>query len=331
LKRRTKQTIISLVAFMLLLPIMGANSNKTEAAYSDNYNKLYYDLSRLVYSAEYLSTYDIEQELNNLHGKDKFEVISAVDVSNYPYHPMSTSATTGEWLRLDTTGFKAMAVVAKDSRKLWIAFSGTDVGWNLNPTISDAVTAKETLTSNAPGQNYQAQLFTNYIYEAFDYKNFNWYFTGHSLGGWLASKTYLDIRAANWLIDTKTKYKFGGGIGKTPISGVYTFNPLPIHKNQISTTQWNANKNGYYNSDVKNLYIDNEWLNGVYDMNTNELDYIGIQGKITNEDVLSHRYLNYTSKGASIDLVDYFRQALTAQKDIIYAHKLSRIKPYVGY
>ncbi|MFD2680639.1 lipase family protein [Bacillus seohaeanensis] len=311
---------------------MVVRPTESKAGYSDNYNRLYYDLSRLVYSADYIdSYYSIKTKLNNLHGANKYKVISAVDVNDDYYHPMSTSSSTGDLLRLDSTGFKAMAVVAEGSKKLFIAFSGTDTYWDFIPDLYDANAARVTLSSKAPGQNYQAQLFTNYIYEAFPrYQDYKWYFTGHSLGGWLATKTYLDIRSANWLIPNESTFEYGGPINKS-ISGVYTFNPLPIHKNQIPSIQWNANKRGVYNSDVKNLYINNEWLNGVYDMNTDVMDYIGTQGSITNEHVLHHSYLDYRSKGAYIDIVDYARQALTAQKEILYTHSLSRIKPYVGY
>lgn len=321
-------TLVLIVSSVIVSP--GA----ANAGYADNYNRLYYDLSRLVYSAEY-SSYTrktIQDDLNSKHGAGKFKVISAVDVNADVYHPMSASSSTGEWLRLDGTGFKAMAVVAEGSNKLFIAFSGTDKSWNFIPDLNDANTARETLSSNAPGQNYQAQLFTNYIYEAFPaYRSYQWYFTGHSLGGWLATKTYLDIRSANWLLPDKSKFKYGGGIKKSSISGVYTFNPLPMGKSQISSTQWNANKNGLYDTDVKNLYLNNEWLNGVYDMNTDKMDYIGFQGSINSENILHYSRLDYLSKGPTLDLVDYARQALTAQKDILNAHGLSRLSPYVSY
>ncbi|MGE8080987.1 hypothetical protein [Peribacillus loiseleuriae] len=325
MKKLRRAPILLVLSFVLFVASLATHPSAAKAGYADNYNKLYYDLSSLVYQVNKLSNADIQNEINSAHGANKFKVISAVDVESNPYHPM------GSPQRLDNTGFKAMAVVAEGSSKLFIAFAGTDLGLFVTPTLNDANTARETLTSNAPGQNYQAQLFTNYIYEAYPaYRGYKWYFTGHSLGGWLATKTYLDIRSANWLIPDKSKFTYGGGIKKSKIDGVYTFNPLPTSNKQISTTQWNANKNGVYDTEVKNLYIDNEWLNGVYDMNTDQLDYIGVQGSV-NEYVLSYKYLNYMSKGPTWDVVDYLRQAATAQKDILFAHRLSRLAPYVNY
>jgi hypothetical protein len=50
------------------------NPLTSKAAYSDNYNRLYYDLSRLAYQASSGPT-GIKNTLDSLHGKDKFKVL----------------------------------------------------------------------------------------------------------------------------------------------------------------------------------------------------------------------------------------------------------------
>lgn len=327
-----RKNSIYLLSLMLLFTIVFVKPSKIEAGFADNYNSLYYDLSRLVYQANdtTASKQSIQDAINATHGKGKFKVIEAVNVNKYAYHQMSQVGTgygtSTSRHALDQTGFKAMAVVAEGSGKLFIAFSGTNSG-----SVTDVNTARATLSVKEPGQAYQAQLFANFIYEKYsNYRGYKWYLTGHSLGGWLATNLYLDIRSATWLIPTDYKFKYGGPVGKKTISGVYTFNPLPMGKNQIPDVQWKANKDGLYNIDVKNLYINNEWLNGVYDMNTSQMDYIGTKGSINNENILHYSRLNYTPKGPLLDLAGYHLQAMTAQKDINAAHSLSRLGKYVG-
>ncbi|MFF2175513.1 hypothetical protein ACFVT8_03465 [Lysinibacillus sp. NPDC058147] len=169
----------------------------------------------------------------------------------------------------------------------------------------------------------------NYIYSNYPtYSGYQWYFTGHSLGGYLAAKTYLDIRSANWL--TSTPWKYGGAVNKKTISGVYTFNPLPIPKNQISSTQWNANINKVYDSEIKNLYIENEWLNGVYDMHSDKMAYFGFKGAVPSS-IPTYKTINYTPKGSiSGDLAGYYAYSLTHKKAVTDNHGISALAPYVS-
>lgn len=331
--KRHRSFILSMVAIILVASSLVYSPSKAEAGYDDNYSRLYYDLARLVYDAKDTDTSQdaIEDELNALHANyKKYKVIESVDINHNSYHEMAaSSASPNIYYKLDKTGFKAMAVVAEGSHKIWIAFSGTD-----NMSTADYNTARVTMSSKNPGQAYHAQLFTNFIYEKYpEYQGFDYYFTGHSLGGWVSTKLYLDIRAANWLIPDKSSFLYGGPVKKSIISGVYTFNPLPMHKNQMQTIQWDKNKNeGIYNKYVKNLYHNNEWLNGIYDMNKDVLNYIGFKGSITSRNyshysnVTDYNGFNYISSGVPYDLSDYYFWAKSYERQIVDGHSLKELK-----
>ncbi|MEB2280091.1 lipase family protein [Lysinibacillus xylanilyticus] len=276
--------------------IFGASlavNSEAEAGYADNYNRLYYDLSAQVYDVGDLTDQQIQHNINVLHGANKFQVIDAIDVQAEYNHPMKSPKS-----RLDNTGFKAMAVVAEGSQKLFIAFAGSQ-------TSEDYWTAKNILENDKPGQLIQAHLYLNYIYTKFPkYQNYKWYLTGHSLGGWLSAKTYLDNRAARTAIDTSMTY--GGPIRKATISGVYTFNALPLIRTQMGETQWNANKNGTYSTDVKNLFFNNEWLNAFADMYPQQVDYIGVEGSIDDLKLPTYSSLGYTPTGITSAVGTYW-------------------------
>lgn len=296
--------------------ILGASlalNSKAEAGYADNYNSLYYDLSAQVYKVGTLTDAAIQHNINLEHGANKFKVIDAIDVKSEPTHAMKSPKSS-----LDNTGFKAMAVVAEGSKKLFIAFAGSE-------TAMDYLTAKNILENDKPGQLIQAHLYLNYIYTKFpEYQNYKWYLTGHSLGGWLAAKTYIDNRADRLAVDTSMTY--GGQIRKATIDGVYTFNALPLIRTQMGETQWNANKNGTYSTDVKNLFINNEWLNAFADMYPQQADYIGFEGSI-DKGLPTYASLGYTPTGITTSVGTYYLYG--ASTDVKNAHSLSNLKPYV--
>ncbi|MFD0829620.1 hypothetical protein ACT8ZR_29030 [Neobacillus sp. M.A.Huq-85] len=303
------------LAVLIFTVLSNAFVPRTYAAYSDNPNVVYYDLSRLVYKGS--------TEMNNKLSS-KFKVIDFVDVNQNQYHPMGT-LINGKLSELKKTGFKAAAVVIEESKKLFIVFAGSS-------DIYDWNTAGKTVTEKTPGQEYQAQLYTNYIYKKFPkYQGYNWYFTGHSLGGWLAVKDYLDIRSANWVNDA-SKFKYGGAIGKSAISGVYTFNPLPISYDNVNLSQWNANQSGTYNSYIKNLYIENEWLNGVADMYPSKMAYFGTKGSI-NTGIQHYSYFYIPLGNIQADLASYYVQNSKSKnrdyKAVTDGHSISNFSNYV--
>lgn len=297
-----KFSFIAIFSVILLVVSSVIDTDTASAGYADNYSRLYYDLADQVYNVGKVSNATLTERINAKHGEGKFKVISSVDVDNNPNHPMGQP-----FGGLDKSGFKAMAVVAVNSGKVFISFAGSQ-------DTSDYKTALVTLEETKPGQAWHAHLYLNYIYSMFEnYRNFDWYLTGHSLGGWVAAKTFLDVRSARVIVPSGSGYTYGGPIKKATISGVYTFNALPVAEYQMDSTQWNANKNRTYHSYVKNLYVENEWLNSVYDMHTDELAYIGTTGgvnAVVNGAEIKLPY--YTSKmyhpgTPSFDLVDYYR------------------------
>ncbi|MGA4722124.1 hypothetical protein [Fictibacillus nanhaiensis] len=315
-----KTVVTTLVLSIFSLFTLGTSS-PAYAGYIDNPSGVYYDLSKHVYKVtgdRNFDEYNIESLIDVTQPDNKFQVIDSISVNSGYSHPASKDNNSSTLHVLDRTGFKAMAVVIPASKKLFIVFSGSQ-------DITDYNTARNIIQADTPGQLYQAQLYVNYIYKNFEeYGHYNWYFTGHSLGGWLAQKVYLDIRAANW-VNTSGKYEYGGAIGKGNISGVYTFNALPLLKDShVNPTQWNANKNGTYNNDVKNLYIENEWLNSIYDMYSYKLDYIGLQGGV---DTSIPRYdeYNYDPSSLSYDIGGYALKSVPSA-----AHKLASLKNYVA-
>ncbi|MEW4239767.1 hypothetical protein Q0N51_12395 [Priestia megaterium] len=317
-----KVSLISMAIIMFTLSYLPS----AQASYTENPNGVYYELSRLVYKVKGDGSYSsIESALNSKLGKGKFKVIDTIDVDKERNHKAGTSASTGKPISLDKTGFKAMTVVVEGSKKLYISFSGSENG-------ADYATAANVIQDDIPGQLYQAQLYANYIYKNFPkYQGYKWYFTGHSLGGWLATKLYLDIRAANWVIPTTSKFKYGGPIGKKTINGVYTFNPLPIRKGQhVPKTQWDANKNGVYNQDIKNLYIENEWLNGVYDMHSTEINYFGTKGSI-NTGIKDYKTIGYKTSSLLEDTLRYYIWGSQNQPAVTDGHGISNFARYLQY
>ena len=302
-----------------------------QAYYYDNESTIYYKLSELIYKG--FAPLELENALRKKFGMvkgssyiTKYKVIEYVVADNQDNHPMAKPG------KLKQSGFQAAAVVDKESKKLFIVFAGTSAG----EIFDDGKAALQTTTKTAPEQERQAQLFINYVYKNNkDYQNYKWYFTGHSLGGWLATKLYLDIQDKKWL-NSSTKYKYGGAIGKKTIAGVYTFNPLPITKGSVSKGLWDQNEKGKYDSYINNLYIDNEWLNAVSDMHPKQLVYFG---KETSKNMKLKKYderpINY-QKAASISeniskyygllVVSTYKEA----KNIKNAHSISWLSKYAN-
>jgi hypothetical protein len=317
-----------IAALSLVICVLFSSTSISKASFNENPNGVYLELARRVYDVKgnniRANMDEIEDKLNNrlAGGIEKFDVIDTIDVNSNPYHPAGASPA-GYNNVLDTTGFKAMAVVIKNSKKVFIVFSGSKDPF-------DYVAAERILKSVTPGQLYQAQLYTNYIYQKYSsYKDYNWYFTGHSLGGWLAAKVYLDIRAANWVNPSTTKYKYGGPIGKSHISGVFTFNPLPIGKLHVSSTQWNANKNGVYDDYIKNLYISNEWLNTLQDMNTLDLNYFGTPGSIDTGIKEYSEWVPVPSLFSYVDAGLLLAEAGLYQKAVLEGHRVCQFGKWV--
>lgn len=320
-----------ITTFIMAFAFINVFTEVAEASYRDNPKDVYYDLSELVYQVEGTNTIselnNLTNQLNSRQGtKDKFEVIDTINVDHRPFHPASSGGDN-----FAATGFKAMTVIIKRevNPKLYIVFAGTDKGL---AGINDAKAAGTIANSITPGQNHQAQLYVNYIYKRYkDYQNYSWYFTGHSLGGWLASKVYLDIRAARWLTYS-SQFTYGGAIGKTAsgIKGVFTFNPLPIGKNHVSKTQWDANKNGVYDHNINNMYIKNEWLHAVQTMRHNELAYFGNRNE-RNTGISSYQDLSYNGDYLTLQalLVDYAQKAAVRKPSITNAHRLAYMKQYL--
>lgn len=315
-----KLSFTILFSAILLLFTSGMDTSKAHAGYADNPSKLYYDLADQVYNVGKKSTADIQHAINLEHGANKFKVIDSVDINSNPNHPMGAPS-----YNLDKTGFKALAVVINPeipnaSKKLFIAYAGTqDFSDGANAAVS-------LLTGSTPGQLHQAHLYLNYIYDRFGYKDYQWYFTGHSLGGWLAAKTFLDVRAGITVVSS-SKFLHQGPIKKKTISGVYTFNALPVMKSQMTDTQWTANKNLTYHSDVKNLYIDNEWLNSIEDMHPFSLAYIGEEGPVTKYNLPHYTARNYFPTTPIVDVGLYYTKNFN--NDITDKHSLKYLSSSV--
>ncbi|MEK3797641.1 hypothetical protein MHI18_05125 [Peribacillus sp. FSL H8-0477] len=300
-----------LLSIVIILFFFNFNVSTTKAAFSDKDNGLYHKLSEIVYDADNLKK--VKKKLTDAHYPEpKFKVLDVLDIDNDKTHPIGKTANGKGIYGLQSTGFKAMAVLEKSSNNVIIAFAGTQKN---NP--NDVLTAINSLTSTTSGQSFQAQLYMNYIFKAkLDKdKKYKFYLTGHSLGGWVSTKLYLDIRSANWLT-SKTKFEYGGAIIPS-ISGVYTFNPLPISKKSISSEQWKANKNRVYDKDVKNLYIKNEWLNSTQQGHSDSLAYIGTQGAINKK--ITRK--NYVTTGIKDTLIHYY-----TKDDMSESHKICKLK-----
>ena len=335
------------LASILLIFLSTSFVSPTQAAWNDNPTGVYYKLSEIVYDVGGNKHKNVTQKklLDLGKAKDgkspKFKIIDAINVEEEPIHASALAKNGKSTHKLDNTGFRAMAVVVEDSKKLFIVFAGTNgfLGetfvnkkFNLdNSTFKDAATAGKAVIDGDAGQNIQAQLYTNYIYNKFpQYQNYNWYFAGHSLGGWLATKTYLDIRSAKWLVSS-SKFRYGGAIGKKEISGVFVFNPLPIYKKSVSSTQWNANLNGTYDKNIQNYIIQNEWLNGVRMMHSSDLYYFG-STKYYGRLLSSHRDIYYQpSFIVGVNLLKYYGHAYLMEPAIINEHHLVSFKNYVDY
>ncbi|MDT0161633.1 hypothetical protein [Bacillus sp. AG4(2022)] len=317
-----KKGIAALFSMILLLSVTLVDTNNVQAGYTDNPSRLYFDLSNQAYKVGISSDDDIKAYINKYHGggrDDKYEVIASVDVNTQPNHPMGKPV-----YGLDKSGFKALAVVKKPSSgspegKVFIAFAGTQD----DEEHSDAKNALVSLNENPPAQSYHAHLFLNWLYlQNPTYQNYKWYFTGHSLGGWLASKTYLDVRSARSLVNIEP-FTNRGPIKKDKISGVYTFNALPVSKAQMGSTQWNANIKGTYNTDVKNLFIDNEWLNSIYDMHDDKIEYVGVKGAV-NKGIPYYTANLYFPTSLAFNLIDYW--VFNKYNMIVEYHSLKYLK-----
>ncbi|HDX9580266.1 TPA: hypothetical protein ROX88_003897 [Bacillus pseudomycoides] len=303
--------------FFVFFVLFNASLIEVNAAgFQDNPPGVYHRLSSLVYkvngSTENLN--DLQYKLNNsnLGQAGKYVIIDTIDVNENRYHPMATNKS-GEINKLDATGFKAMAVVVPSSKKLFIAIAGSE-------NIYDFNAAKNVIENDNPGQISHAQLYTNYIYKNFpQYASYDWYLTGHSLGGWLATKLYLDLRSANWLV-SGPNWKYGGEIKKS-ISGVYTFNTLPIKEGSVPDKQWDENKKGLYNKAIKNLYISNEWLNRFQKLHSKKFNYFGTKGSI--DKGISDEFSSVSGTLAEdlihLATIDRFREA----------HGLCQLSPHV--
>lgn len=331
---KKKRIVIVNVLIVLLTFTSLFAAPVAHAGYKDNSSKLYYFLSQQVYNANGLpgdKNTGIQKVLDQKFKKGKYKVLDTIDVNNKS-HKAATRKSGGIEPFKDT-GFKAMAVVSESEKKLFIAIAGSQIG--AASDFSDAHTARNVFEGDVPGQLYHAQLYLNYIYSAYPkYKDYKWYFTGHSLGGFVASKLYLDIQAKRWHYPSNF-YVYGKAVKKTKISGVYTFNPLPVPKSQVSSTQWNANKKGTYNSEIKNFYIQNEWLNGIYDMYPNDLAYFGTQEAIDKK-VKHYKSLNYKlNKVGSPPLrmasntMSYYLWAKKNYKPVYDYHGLSSFEKHV--
>ncbi|MFP7442501.1 hypothetical protein SFC50_02240 [Bacillus infantis] len=322
-----KKGIAALFSMILLLSVTLVDTNNVQAGYTDNPSRLYFDLSQEAYRVGKDTDAEIAAYINKYHGggrDDKYEVIASVDVNSDPEHPMGKPVNN-----LEPSGFKALAVVKKPAvgspeGKVFIAFAGTDHGEGRDADIENAAVS---LTENTPAQNFHAHLFLNWVYlQNQTYKDYKWYFTGHSLGGWLASKAYLDVRSARSLVNIPP-YTNRGPIKKDKISGVYTFNALPISKGQMGATQWNANLNGTYDTDVKNLYIDNEWLNGIYDMHKDEIEYIGVKGSV-NENLPLYSNNFYWPTTVKVDIAAYW---ISNRNDVVVQYHGLKYLKYSTY
>ncbi|QPQ35947.1 hypothetical protein [Lysinibacillus sp. JNUCC-52] len=310
-----KKLSFTVLLSAILLVTFTLGTSKAQAGYADNPSKLYYDLADQVYNVGKKTNAEIQHAINLEHGANKFKVIDSVDINSNPNHPMGAPS-----YNLDRTGFKALAVVINPdnpnaSKKLFIAFAGSEDG-------SDYATAASSLLNGSvPGQLHQAHLYLNYIYDKFGYKDYQWYFTGHSLGGWLAAKSFLDVRAGITIV-SNAKFTHYGPIKKKTISGVYTFNALSVAKTQMTDTQWTANKNGTYDSDVKNLYIENEWLNSIYDMHSDKIAYIGVKGGV-DKSIPHYSTFGYLQFGLLRDIVAYRNYSDSFYPNINKYHKLT--------
>ncbi|MEF2095143.1 hypothetical protein V3595_10785 [Bacillus sp. CFBP9009] len=300
--------------------------------WNDNPIYIYYKLSDLAYQIKGNKEKHkkiIQQELNKLSmdiygGELKFNIIDGVKNNThlgqmFNKHPFSTNAEdTSKMIKLNITGFQAMAVVQENSDKLFIALAGTN-------EYFDAKNAAVNLFGfKVPGQTYQSQLYINYLYDKFpEYRDYKWYFVGHSLGGWLAVKTYLDINSTTWL-NAPTKFKFGGAIHNIKINGVFTFNPLGINKSGVTAQQWVDNDDNAYDNVIMNYVIENEWLYEIQKMNPQTINYFGSIKKF-NKGIKDYKQFGFKPNWPVKDTLTYYM----FHKTIRQGHSLSNFEEYV--
>ncbi|PIE91877.1 hypothetical protein [Bacillus fungorum] len=316
MERRLSRYFFSFVVFLLLfnIGIPGAS-----ASFQDNPTGVYHKLASLVYDIDSTggNISELQKRLDdsNIGPTGKYVIIDVININGNNTKPPMAADMTGGINRLGPSGFKAMAVVdtSSTSKKLFIAIAGSE-------NMHDYTAARNVIENDNPEQIYHAHLYTNYIHKTYpQYASYKWYLTGHSLGGWLTTKLYLDTRSANWIVRAD-QWKYGGAIKKS-FSGVYTFNTLPIQEGSVTVKQWEENKKGLYNKIIKNLFISNEWLNRLQKLHSNKMNYFGDRGSI-NKNISNDLWFVSTTPIADIIL-------LLSNTEISEGHRLCQLSPHV--
>lgn len=268
-----KLTKIALLVCLVTIISLISN-NKANAGYADNTSRLYYELSSQVYNHSTAKT--IENNLYKVFKPAKYKVIDTIDLSKTNKHEMARSADKKYIKPLSKTGFQAITVVNTSNKRLYIAFAGS-------AQLSDFRQVSETLESSQPAQVYDAHLYLNYIYNQFpEYRKYKWYLTGHSLGGYLATKSLLDAETKNILIPASRKLLHSGAIKKT-ISGVYTFNPVTMNIKHFNKGQQAKNTSGNYRKTIHNLVYKNELVHAYQQKNAKSSVYLGTTTFVTDK------------------------------------------------
>lgn len=234
-----------------------------KTSYSDNSSKLYYELAKIAY--KHYSAKEIESYLNRQF-KHTYTVIDTIDLSKTTKHEMATSADGTYLKELNKSGFQAFVVVNPTNKRLYVAFAGSE-------QLTDFKQVAAKMATSVPAQAYDAHLYLNYIYDKYPkYRSYNWYVTGHSYGGYLATKVFLDAESKQVLIPSSRQLLYSGALRKK-IQGVYTFNPVTMYIDHYANGQHQKNKKGQYNKLVHNLVYKDELVHKYY--NKLIMGYVG--------------------------------------------------------
>ncbi|MBV7505077.1 DUF2974 domain-containing protein [Bacillus sp. sid0103] len=251
---------IFVLLVLVISSLLISNNNRAEASVST------YDLMKKFSSLAYL---DARLEGTKLKKgvPAGWVFVEQVDDNYNPLHPAFKP-----WGAISSS-FQATVFVNNKEKKLVVAFRGSqtdlkDLAWKDWQNNFRAVTSDD----NVQAKN--GHLYLNYLYNMKNkkYKNYKWYFTGHSLGGWLSQKLYFDAKTGKVYNNDKKKYKYYGKITKKDITAIVTFNSLPLTKYNVSKSTWDTMKK---DTKVTNYVVKNEVLNELTLIKPKDFKYSG--------------------------------------------------------
>ncbi|MFC0187285.1 Mbeg1-like protein [Fictibacillus aquaticus] len=255
-----KKRYFNLIKLLLVLSLASGSmlfskTNQAQASEPPS-TKTFYKFSKLSYVNARKEKSSI---VNQLPSGWKF--VEQIDDVYNPYH--AAFRPNGAI----SSGLSLSVFVNNDKDQVVIAYRGTSGGWVDWHNNLRAATGDENV------QVKNAHLYLNYFYKNNEkYREYDWFFTGHSLGGWLSQKLFLDAENNTVYNTSSNKYKYYGKIKKKSISKAVTFNPIPMSIKHTPSADWEDMDS---ESDVTNHVIQNEVLNEFIVVKPNEFKYLG--------------------------------------------------------